>query len=162
MITSYDRLQPMDKQGDYPIKVLIMAPLIMVSLPTVSSFFSTRGCFLRGGRSPSSLSSLWMASSCEWLSPSVEWRHPGFLEFKLLRVQGTWDLTGHRSGLGRPAWAHLGPVRSPLSLLWVLMHLCTFPAQLAWFWRCHTRVQDGVSLRMKFCLLRFNRRGCSS
>jgi hypothetical protein len=27
----------MDKQGDYPIKVLDMAPLIMVSLPTVSS-----------------------------------------------------------------------------------------------------------------------------
>jgi hypothetical protein len=31
----------MDEQGDYPIKVLIMALLIMVSLPTVSSFFST-------------------------------------------------------------------------------------------------------------------------
>jgi hypothetical protein len=41
MITSYDRLQPTDEQGDYPIKVLIMALLIMVSLPTVSSFFST-------------------------------------------------------------------------------------------------------------------------
>jgi hypothetical protein len=27
--------------------------MIMVSLPTVSSFFSTCGCFLRGGRSPS-------------------------------------------------------------------------------------------------------------
>jgi hypothetical protein len=36
----------MDEQGDYPIKVLIMAPLIMVSLSTVSSFFSMRGCFL--------------------------------------------------------------------------------------------------------------------
>jgi hypothetical protein len=31
----------MDEQGDYPIKVLVMAPLIMVSLPTVPSFFST-------------------------------------------------------------------------------------------------------------------------
>jgi hypothetical protein len=31
----------MDEYGDYPIKVLIMAPLIMVSLLTVSSFFST-------------------------------------------------------------------------------------------------------------------------
>jgi hypothetical protein len=63
----------MDEWEDYPIKVLIMAPLIMVSLPTVSSFFSTRGCFLRGGWSPSGdpppLSSLWMAFWCEWLSP---------------------------------------------------------------------------------------------
>jgi hypothetical protein len=31
----------MDEQGDYPIKVLDIGPLIMVSLPTVSSFFST-------------------------------------------------------------------------------------------------------------------------
>jgi hypothetical protein len=30
----------MDEKGDYPIKVLDIAPLIMVSLPTVSSFFS--------------------------------------------------------------------------------------------------------------------------
>jgi hypothetical protein len=30
----------MDEKGDYPIKVLIMTPLIMVSLPTVSAFFS--------------------------------------------------------------------------------------------------------------------------
>jgi hypothetical protein len=54
--------------------------------------------------SPSSLSSLWMASWCEWLSPS-EWRRlQGF------RVQ---DPSGARkgartnagSGLGRPAWA---------------------------------------------------------
>jgi hypothetical protein len=41
MITSQDRLQAVDEQGDYPIKVLDIAPLIMVSLPTVSSFFST-------------------------------------------------------------------------------------------------------------------------
>jgi hypothetical protein len=39
----------MDEQGDYPIKVLDMAPLIMVTLPTVSSFFSTFGCILRDG-----------------------------------------------------------------------------------------------------------------
>jgi hypothetical protein len=31
----------MDEQEDYPIKVLDIASLIMVSLPTVSSFFST-------------------------------------------------------------------------------------------------------------------------
>jgi hypothetical protein len=39
----------MDEQGDYPIKVLDMAPLIMVTLPMVSSFFSTFGCILRDG-----------------------------------------------------------------------------------------------------------------
>jgi hypothetical protein len=50
-ITSQDRLQHMEKWEDYPIKVLDIAPLIMVTLPTVSSFFSTCGCFLRDGRS---------------------------------------------------------------------------------------------------------------
>jgi hypothetical protein len=64
-----------------PIKVLDMAPLIMVTLPTVSSFFSTCGCFLRDGRSPSrdlpSLSSLCMASRYEWLSLSRMAAPPG-------------------------------------------------------------------------------------
>jgi hypothetical protein len=75
VITSQDRLQDMDKWEDYPIKVLDMAPLIMVTLPTVCSCFSTCGCFLRVERSsfddlpPLSLSSLWMASRCEWLPP---------------------------------------------------------------------------------------------
>jgi hypothetical protein len=36
------------------------------------------------------------------------------LGLKILQVQGKGGRTGHRSGLGRPAWAHLGPVRSPL------------------------------------------------
>jgi hypothetical protein len=40
-ITSQDRLQPKDKKEDYPIKVLDMALLIMVMLPTMFSFFST-------------------------------------------------------------------------------------------------------------------------
>jgi hypothetical protein len=35
------------------------------------------------------------------------------LGLKILRVQGKGGRTGHRSGLGRPAWAHLGLVRSP-------------------------------------------------
>jgi hypothetical protein len=60
-----DRLQPKDEQGDYPIKVLDMAPLIKVTLPTMSSYFSTCGCFLRDGRSPSGdLPSLSLA--CGW------------------------------------------------------------------------------------------------
>jgi hypothetical protein len=96
--------------------VLDIAPLIMVALPTVSTIFSTYGCFLRGGRSPSRdlppLSSLWMTSWCEWR------RLQGF------RVD---DPSGARkggtnrrrkwvgpAGLGRPAQAHFGPVRSPL------------------------------------------------
>jgi hypothetical protein len=95
----------------------------MVSLPTVSSFFSTYGCFLRGGRSPSGdLPPLSLA--CGWPpgangSPPLEWR----------RLQGfrVEDPSGARkggpnrppewagpAGLCRPAQAHLGPVRSPL------------------------------------------------
>jgi hypothetical protein len=103
--------------------VLDIAPLIMVSLPTVSSFFSTCGCVLRGGRSPSGdLPPLSLA--CGWPpggngSLPCEWR----------RLQGfrVKDPSGARkggpnqpaewagpAGLGRPAWAHLGPVRLPL------------------------------------------------
>jgi hypothetical protein len=95
----------------------------MVTLPTVSSFFSTSGCFLRGGRSPSGdLPPLSLA--CGWPSgvngyPLCEWR----------RLQGfrVEDPSGARKGgpnrppewagpasLGRLAQAHFGPVRSPL------------------------------------------------
>jgi hypothetical protein len=133
MITSYNRLQPMDEKGDYPIKVLIMAPLIMVSLPTVSSFFSKRGCFLRGGRSPSGDPPP-LSLACGW-PPGAN----GSLPRRWRRLQGfrVEDLSGARKtgpnrppkwagpaglgpprpgsvALGRPAWAHLGPVRSPL------------------------------------------------
>jgi hypothetical protein len=117
----------MDEQGHHPIKVLDIAPLIMVSLPTVSSFFSTRECFLRGGWSPSGdhlpLSSLWMASWCEWLSP-LDWRR--LQGFRVENPSGArkggaepttgvaWAGRPRPTGLGRPAWAHLGPVRSPL------------------------------------------------
>jgi hypothetical protein len=51
-----------------------------------------------------SLSSLWMASWCEWLSP-CRMAALRLLGFKILRVQGKRDRTGHRSGLGRPAWS---------------------------------------------------------
>jgi hypothetical protein len=109
MITSYDRLQPMDEQGDYPIKVLIMAPLIMVSLSTVSSFFSMRGCFLWGGWSPSRDPPP-LSLACGWPpgangSLSVDGGASRVFGLKILRVQGKRGRTGHRSGLGRPAWA---------------------------------------------------------
>jgi hypothetical protein len=146
----------MDEQGDYPIKVLDKAPLIMVSLPTVSSFFSTCGFFHRGGRSPSGdLPPLPLA--CGWPpgangSLLVEWR----------RLQGfrVEDPSGARKGEANrpPEWA--GPAAP--SLLWVLRWLCTLPPPLAWFWQCYICVQDGGSLRLKFGLLRFNPRGCSS
>jgi hypothetical protein len=120
-ITSQDRLQPMDKWEDYLIKVLDMAPLIVVTLPMVSSLFSTCGCFLRDGRSssedlpPLSLACGWPLSAHG--SPLCEWR----------RLQGfrVEDPSGARKGginrpgdwarpasLGRPAQAHPGLARS--------------------------------------------------
>jgi hypothetical protein len=88
-----------------------MAPLILVTLPTVSSFFSTCGCFLRVERSfspndlPPLLSSLWMASRYEWLSAFVNGGNSTNLGLKDLRVQEKGDRTDPRSGPGRPAWA---------------------------------------------------------
>jgi hypothetical protein len=83
--------------------------LIMVSLPTVSSFFSMRGCFLRGGWSPSGDHPP-LSLACGWpygANDSLLCRMaaPKLLGFKILRVQGKRDWTGHQSGLGRPAWA---------------------------------------------------------
>jgi hypothetical protein len=122
-ITSQDRLQPMDKWEDYPIKVLDIASLIMVTLPTVSSFFSTCGCFLRDGRSSSGdLPPLSLA--CGWPpgangSPFREWQR--LPDFRVEDPSGArkgepnWLLEWARqAGLGRPAQAHFGPVRSPL------------------------------------------------
>jgi hypothetical protein len=75
----------------------------MVSLPTVSSFFSMRGCFLQGGRSPSGdLPPLSLA--CGW-PPGGNGGTSRVLGLKILRVQGKGGRTGHRSGLGRPSWA---------------------------------------------------------
>jgi hypothetical protein len=137
----------------------------MVTLPTVSSFFSTCGCFLRGGRSPSGdLPPLSLA--CGWPpgangSLSCEWRR--LQGFRVARKGGpNW----HRkwagpAGLGRPAPAHFGPVRSPLRSRGSSGDYALCPFRLAWFWWCHPRVQDGGSPCMKFCLLRFNPRGCS-
>jgi hypothetical protein len=100
-----------------------MAPLIMVTLPMVSSFFSTCGCFLRDGWSSSGdLPSLSLA--CGWPlgangSLLCEWRC-----LQGLRVE---DPSGTRkggpnrrrdwarpAGLGQPAQAHLYLAQSPL------------------------------------------------
>jgi hypothetical protein len=85
-----------------------MTPLIMVTLPTVSSFFSTRGCFLRVGRSSSRdlppLSSLSMSSQYEWLS-LVNGGASTNLGLKILRVQEKGGRTDTRTEPGRPSWA---------------------------------------------------------
>jgi hypothetical protein len=101
-----------------------MAPLIMVTLSTVSSFFSTCGCFLRVEQSfsedlpPLSLPCGWPLGAngslyCEW------WR------IHELRVEGP---SGTRkgglnrppgwakpAGLGRPAQAHPSPFGRPFA-----------------------------------------------
>jgi hypothetical protein len=83
MITSYDRLQPTDEREDHPIKVLDIAPLIMVSLPTVSSFFSRGGASFEVVDLPPEILLLSLSLACGWPpgvngSPFVEWRRPGF------------------------------------------------------------------------------------
>jgi hypothetical protein len=100
-----------------------MAPLIMVTLLTVSSFFSTCGCFLRVGQSssgdlpPLSLACGWPLGAngslcCEW------WR---LHELRVEAPSGARKGGPNRplewarpAGLGRPAQAHPGPVRLPL------------------------------------------------
>jgi hypothetical protein len=81
----------------------------MVSLTTVSSFFSTCGCFLRDGRSSSrDLPPLSLA--CGWpLGVNGSLHANGgtsrTLGLKILWVQGKGGRTDPRSGPGRPAWA---------------------------------------------------------
>jgi hypothetical protein len=129
----------MDEQGDYPIKVLDMAPLIMVTLPTVSSFFSTCGFFLRDGRSPSGdLHSPYLA--CGWPlgtngSPFANGGASKTLGLKILRVQGKGGRTDFGSGPGRPAWAdrprpNSDPARSPLRACGSLGDYALFPLHL--------------------------------
>jgi hypothetical protein len=103
--------------------VLDIAPLIMVTLPTVSSFFSTCGCFLRSGRSPSGdLPPLSLA--CGWPpgangSLLCEWRRLQSFRVENPSSARKGGANRHRewarpAGLGRPAQAHPGPARSPL------------------------------------------------
>jgi hypothetical protein len=89
--------------------VLDKAPLIIVTLPTVSSFFSTCGCFLRGGQSPfGDLPPLSLACGCPpgaKGSLHANGSASRALGLKILRVQRKGGQTNPRSGLGRPAWA---------------------------------------------------------
>jgi hypothetical protein len=103
-----------------------MAPLTMVTLPTVSSLFSTCGCFHRDERSSSGyLPPLCLA--CGWPlrangSLPYEWRHLQGLRVEYpsgARKDGPnrpseW---ARPAGLGRPAQAHLGLVWSSLRSL---------------------------------------------
>jgi hypothetical protein len=120
-------------------------------------------------RSPSSLSSLWMASRCEWLSLSlcvcVNGGASRTLGLKILRVQGKGGRTDPRCGPGQPAWAdqprpipaRFGRPFAPVGPQ-VIMH---FAPSMCIIWQCHPRVQDRGSLCMKSALLCFNPRGCS-
>jgi hypothetical protein len=116
-------------------------------------------------RSPSSLSSLWMASRCEWLFLMRMAAPPGTQGWRsfMCKERGA-EPTLELGQAGRLGPTGPGPPRpgsvAP-SLPWVLMHLCTLPPPLAPFWRCHPRVQDGGCPCMKSGLLRFNPRGCS-
>jgi hypothetical protein len=113
----------------------------MVTLPMVSSFFSTCGCFLRGGRSPSGdLPALSLA--CGWplgtnSSAPLDGGASRTLGLKILRVQGKgaeptpgvgWASQPRPTGLGPPRPGSVAP-----SLPWVLMYLCTLPLPLALF-----------------------------
>jgi hypothetical protein len=86
-----------------------MAPLIMVTLPTVPSFFSTCGCFLRDGRSTSGdLPPLSLA--CGWPlggngSLFHEWRCLQGLRIEDPSGASKGGRTDVGSGPGRPAWA---------------------------------------------------------
>jgi hypothetical protein len=89
--------------------VLHIAPLLMVTLLTVSSFFSTCGCLLRDG--PSSSGDLPPLSlACGWpLSANGSLPANGgasrTLGLKIIRVQGKGGRTDPRSRQGQPAWA---------------------------------------------------------
>jgi hypothetical protein len=118
-----------------------MAPLIMVTLPTVASFFSTCGCFLRDEDplpeiSLLSLSILWIASRCEWLS-FANGSASRDLGLKIFRVQGKGvEPTPELGQAGRLGPTVLGPSHPSSvapSLPWVLIHLCTLPPLLAPF-----------------------------
>jgi hypothetical protein len=173
----------MDKWEDYPVRVLGIAPLIMVTLSTVSSFSS--GGVVVGPRRPPPL----VVASFESGDPPREWSlsYPSSLAcgWPLARMAlssanggGHTELglhhlhaqeMGGRTDVGMGQSDRPGPIDpSPFrpgsvapSHTWVLLPFCTLPPSLASFWRHHPRVQDRGSSRIKFGLLRFNPWGCS-
>ena len=132
---------------------------------------STCGCFLRVERSSLRmisllffLSSLWTVSRANG-SPPANGGASTYLGLHHLHAQEMGGRTDVGMGQdGRPGPTGPSPFRpgsvAP-SHTWVLLPFCTLPPSLASFWRCHPRVQDRGSSRMKFGLLRFNPRGCS-
>jgi hypothetical protein len=87
-----------------------MAPLIMVTLPTVSSFFSTCGCFLELGDPPPEISllSLYLVDGLS-VRMALSFANGGAsrdIGLKILRVQGKGSRTDPGTGPGRPAWAN--------------------------------------------------------
>jgi hypothetical protein len=146
-----------------------MTPLIMVTLPTVSSFFSTCGCFLRDGRS-SSGDLLPLSLSCGWPlgangSLFCEWQCLQGLRVEDPSSARKGGRTDTRSGSGRPAWAdrpkpipaRLGRPFAPVGPR-VIMHFAPFTCTILMMsssrpiWRFSVHESS---------LLRFNPRGCS-
>jgi hypothetical protein len=120
-----------------------MAPLTMVTLPTVSSFFCTCGCFLRVERSFSE-DLLLLSLTCGWPlrangSLYCEWRRLHELRVEdpsVARKRGS-NRTPERArptGLGRPAQAHPIPVRSPLRFLGSSCVYALCPLHLHYFY----------------------------
>jgi hypothetical protein len=120
-----------------------MAPLTMVTLLVVSSFFSTCGCFLRVGQSSSgNLPPLSLA--CGWPlgangSLFCEWRR--LQDFTVEDPSGARKGGPNRppdwarpAGLGRPAQAHPGPVQSPLHSHWSSCDYVLCPLDLHHFY----------------------------
>jgi hypothetical protein len=100
----------MDKWEDYPINVLDMALLIMVTLSMVSPFSSTCGCFLQVERSFPRAISLLFSLACGWPLGRMalclaNGGASSNLGLKDLRVQEKEGRTDPWSGPGRTAWA---------------------------------------------------------
>jgi hypothetical protein len=160
----------MDKWEVYPIKVLSMAPLVMVTLPMLSSLSS--GGVVAGPRHPPPL----VVTSLDSIDPSREWSlsSPTFLPsgqpLRWMTLSANGDTHTdfglhhlHPQEIGSQTDAGIGQAGSPgptdPSLLrpssvapsstWVLLPFCTWTPLIASFWRHHPHVQDRGSSRMK-------------
>jgi hypothetical protein len=156
-----------------------MAPLIMVTLPSVSSFSncgrvstssSTCGCFHGVEWSFSRMISLLSFVSSLWTSSLAngsiyEWRRPHVLRVASSSRSRNEGPTSLRNGPGQPAWAdrtrpiqgRFGGPFAPVGPFDILH----FAPSIASFLRCYPPVQDRGSSRMKSGLLHFNPQGCS-